>query len=88
MNEIFFVATLPDFNKAVGIDHEGIIVPLIFTDDLLFLALKHKDNLNEKYSTNSFKLYKAAVDNIEEITNTENRLRCFGKAKPSAAVFW
>lgn len=66
MNDIYFVATRPYLDKAVGIDHEGIKVPLIFTDDLLFVALKHKDNLNEKYSTNSFRVFKATIDDIKE----------------------
>ncbi len=65
MYEIYFVATQPDFNKAVGIEHEGIIVPLVFTDDLLCAVLKHRDSLNEKYSTHAFKIYKATVDTVK-----------------------
>lgn len=67
MKEIYFVATLPDFNKAVEIEYEACQPPLIFTDDLLPEAIKYKDRLNKKYGTDIFNVYKATVDNIEEV---------------------
>lgn len=59
MNEIYFVAILPDFNNAVEIEHKICHPPC--------KAIKYKDRLNKKYGADIFKVYKVIIDDIEEV---------------------